>query len=72
MEKYITNLFLYKSEYELGDMVYLKTDEDKNVRIITGIKFYIGGSILYTLCLNTTESMHYGIEFSYEKSYINY
>lgn len=50
-------------EFEVGDMVYLKTDQDQHKRIITGICLRQAG-ILYELAQGTTSSWHYVFELS--------
>jgi hypothetical protein len=54
------------NEYELGDIVYLRTDPDQNILVVTGILVTAGG-LLYKLAIGTSESVHYGLELSREK-----
>ena len=63
---------IYQSEYEIGEIVYLKTDCDKNARIITAIQFQGNGNIIYLLTLGTTNTWCYDIEISREKTFLNY
>lgn len=51
--------------YNIGDIVYLKTDTEQKVRIVTGI--LIRANIyIYYLSSCTEESSHYDIEISSE------
>jgi SNF family Na+-dependent transporter len=54
------------NEYDLGDIVYLRTDPEQNIFIVTGILITAGG-LLYKLAIGTSESVHYGLELSKEK-----
>lgn len=63
---------IYQSEYQIGEIVYLKTDSDKNARIITAIQFQGNGNIIYLLTLGTTNTWCYDIEMSREKTFLNY
>lgn len=56
-----------KIRYELGDEVYLKTDEEQRIRMVTGIKISNGG-VVYYLNQGINESCHYDIEISIEKN----
>jgi len=57
------------NQFELGEEVYLKTDEEQRKRIITGIKIDCTGGIWYELSLGTNVSNHYAVEISREKCY---
>lgn len=50
-----------KNRFNIGQIVYLKTDEEQKGRIITGIQIRPTG-ILYILQFSTTETYHYDIE----------
>lgn len=54
------------NEYNIEDIVYLKTDVDQLPRIITSFEVFKGGEILYKLVQRSTQSYHYGFEFSKE------
>jgi hypothetical protein len=54
------------NEFDLGEMVYLRTDPDQNMLVVTTIAISPGG-LLYKLAIGTNESWHYGIEISREK-----
>ena len=55
------------TEYDLGDIVYLKTDEDQKARMICSINIKPGLQVLYSLECGTESTIHYEIEMSKEK-----
>lgn len=59
MAKVIDNLF------ELGDVVYLKTDREQMPRIVFCIRVY-QKEYIYELATGTTTSCHYDFELSRE------
>jgi hypothetical protein len=52
-----------ENKYNLGDEVYLKTDPDQYLRIVTGISIRQVG-ILYELSCAEDTSTHYDFEIS--------
>lgn len=58
------------NKYNLGDIVYLITDEEQEKRIVTQIKLFPGG-LIYQLAIGNEHSEHYEIEISKEKQ-LNY
>ena len=62
----------YKSNYSLGELVYLKTDGDKKVRIITRVSFAVNGCITYNLSCDVSETIHYECEITRDKPFLNY
>jgi hypothetical protein len=58
----------FKSDISLGDLVYLLTDEEQVIRMVTSIKFTIDGGILYYIAAGTTETQHYRKEISKNKN----
>jgi len=60
----------HKIIYQIGEVVYLKTDEDQQPRMITGIVLRPNNTVLYYLTNSTTETSHFDIEISREKSLI--
>lgn len=50
-------------EYELGSVVYLKTDKEQERRIVTGILVRETG-VTYAVTHMTSETWHYGFELS--------
>lgn len=59
-----------KNEFEIGQIVYLKTDIEQLSRIITGINVNGNNNILYRLVAGINETYHYGIEISSEKDIV--
>lgn len=53
--------------FEIGTVVYLKTDEDQRERMIYGICVFGKGEIVYKVCQGTTMSEHYDFELSDQK-----
>lgn len=53
-------------EFEIGDMVYLKTDKEQLKRVVTSISVTNMGQITYYLYCGTVGSSHYGFEISTE------
>lgn len=52
-------------EFEVGDMVYLKTDKEQCKRVLIGICLRPTG-ITYNLTCGITDSWHYGFELAKE------
>jgi hypothetical protein len=61
MSKIMSNI------YEIGDTVYLKTDEHQLPRIVFCFKVY-ENDLLYELVCGTVTSAHYYFEISKEKN----
>ncbi|MEW6006131.1 MAG: hypothetical protein AB1695_12535 [Stygiobacter sp.] len=59
-------MILLDNKYNIGDIVYLKTDPDQVERMITAIQLNANG-IIYRLVCGTTETWHYDIEINVEK-----
>ena len=57
------------NEYELGDIVYLKTDEEQSQRIVTCIHI-TPNNLQYRLACGSSDSYHYCFEITPEKSYL--
>jgi hypothetical protein len=55
-------------DFNIGDVVYLKTDEDQLKRIITGI-YLTQNEVIYYVSKGTDESKHYSFELSLVKDY---
>lgn len=60
-------MMVIDNKFEIGDVVYLKTDRDQYERIITGIKILPIG-IIYRVSLGVGENDHYEIELTAEKN----
>lgn len=59
-----------ENKYKLGEGVYLITDQQQLKRMVTGIRFLIGGSILYDLAYDVETSCHHEGEISNERDVI--
>lgn len=57
----------FKTKYNIGQVVYLRTDDEQLPRIIAGIIIRYSGMI-YCLACGTTETNHYDFEFSITKN----
>ena len=58
---------LIDNKFNIGDKVYLVTDEDQKERVVTGFYFRQTG-ITYGLNFGTYESWHYDFEITLEKN----
>lgn len=54
--------------FEIGDIVFLKTDPDQRQRIVTSILVRDGGTLSYELSCGTDSKWVYGLEISSEKN----
>lgn len=57
----------HEIEFQIGQIVYLKTDEQQTERMVTVLSLKANNSVTYCLSLGATESWHFGIEISSEK-----
>ncbi len=57
----------HKIEFNLGQKVYIKTDEEQLQRMVTGLHLRPDHSIIYNISHETRETDHYGIELSAER-----
>lgn len=62
------NAFL--SDFELGEIVYLKTDTEQTRRMVAGVEFCLSGATLYRLIAGTIESCHGAGEMSRERELV--
>ena len=59
---------MFVSEFELGQIVFLKTDPEQNERMVTQVRFKGNGAATYFLAFGSQEETeHYAIEISKEK-----
>jgi hypothetical protein len=58
----------YNVEYEIGEIVYLVTDEDQKTRMVTGILLHENG-VSYRLAQGINENWAIGCEISNDKNY---
>ena len=62
-------MMVIDNKFEIGDFVYIKTDTDQSVRVVTGIMFRPFGCVFeLTLCDET--SFHYDFELSTDRNTI--
>lgn len=54
--------------FNIEDEVYVKTDEDQRIRIITGIEISVGNVLLYRLVYRNTSDLYYDFELSCDKN----
>ena len=55
------------ADFDLGEIVYLKTDPDQQPRMVTEVSFWLSGGVGYQLSCGTSISSHYALELSREK-----
>ena len=53
-------------KYEIGDLVFLRTDVEQKERLVTGIQIR-QKTVLYGLACETEETWHYEFEISRSK-----
>lgn len=58
-----------KTNYGLGEIVFLITDKEQSERIITQINVRPNNTIMYDLSLAGQSSWHYDFEFSSDKNW---
>ena len=63
-------MMVIENKFELGELVYLSTDEDQKQRMVTKIYIHLDGSLIYQLSCGTMYSEHYEKEISEEKNFI--
>lgn len=59
------------NRFSHGDIVYLKTDRDQSPRLVSCIKVYKQGEVMYELISGTVSSVHYEFEISTEKTLVD-
>lgn len=57
------------NNFNIGECVFLITDDDQKTRIVTGIQVS-STEILYRLAQGTNESWHFDYEIAKEKNYL--
>lgn len=62
-------MMIIENKYNIGDIVYLRTDGDQCERLITAIQIVPNG-LIYRLVKDTVETWHYDFEISFEKNFI--
>ena len=61
-------MMVIDNKYEFGQEVYLKTDVDQRVRIVTSLIIRPNGCISYELSCGVDTRWHYDFEISTEKN----
>jgi hypothetical protein len=61
------NMMVVSNDFNLKDVVFLKTDQEQKPRIVTGL-WVRYNSITYALSCAETETYHYDFEISSEKN----
>jgi hypothetical protein len=56
------------NKFNIGDIVYLKTDKDQDERIVCAITVYKNGDLVYKLSCGIDDSSHYEFEMTKEKN----
>ena len=64
-------MMVIENKYNIGETVYLVTDEDQKPRIVTGINVTVTG-IRYNLVNGDTDTYHYELEMSAEENILIY
>lgn len=59
-------MMVIDNKFNIGDSVFLKTDQEQKEKLVTCIKITPNG-ILYILSSGETETVHYDIEITAEK-----
>lgn len=62
-------MMIIDNKYEIGEVVFLSTDEEQKRRLITGLRICPSGQIIYCLSCGVTVSDHYDFELLTEKTY---
>jgi hypothetical protein len=57
-------------EFNIGQTVYLKTDDLQFQRLVVGISLRPNKSVTYCLAFGPNETWHYGIEINAEKDIV--
>ncbi len=61
-------MMIIDNVHEIGDPVYLKTDPDQLLHIVTGITIRPNGLIEYKLSCDSSETTHFDVEISVESN----
>jgi hypothetical protein len=63
-------MMLIDNFYNIGDLVFLSTDQDQKQRLVTGVLIR-QNQIVYYLSSGVEESVHYDFEITEVKSVLN-
>jgi hypothetical protein len=64
-------MMVIDNKFEIGSIVYLKTDKDQNERIIRQINIDVSNSIQYSIAYGSCISWHYDFEITAEKNVLS-
>lgn len=62
---------IVENRFYHGEIVYLKTDREQLPRLVSCIKVYSQGEVMYELISGTLSSVHYEFEISKEKNLVD-
>lgn len=62
-------MIMIESKFEIGQLVFLKTDNEQSERMVIGIHVRPTG-IIYSLAFGAMETTHYELEISEQKNVI--
>lgn len=62
-------MMIIENKFNIGGIVYLKTDADRSERIVVAIQV-TAYTALYKVACGFTETLHYDFELSYEKNFV--
>ncbi len=60
-------MIVVNNKFEIGEIVYLVTDQEQRKRVVTGITICPDDSLLYEVITGTSPSKHYDFEISREE-----
>ncbi|HET8839746.1 MAG TPA: hypothetical protein VFM82_12220 [Flavobacteriaceae bacterium] len=63
-------MMVIDNKYSIGEVVYLLTDEDQLMRVVTAISIRSGGYIEYELIQGTSASWHTETEITKQKTLV--
>ncbi len=61
-------MMVIDEQFKIGELVYLKTDPNQEVRMVIGYVLRYHDILIYTLSCGDNESNHYDLEISTEKN----
>lgn len=64
-------MIVVEPKYNIGEIVYIKTDVEQHQRIVTALVICPANDILYELTCGIVASKHYDFELTTEKNYVS-
>ena len=61
-------MMIIENKFNIGDTVYIVTDEDQKKRVVTGLRICPRDCIIYYLNCGTVFSEHYDFELQSEEN----